>query len=285
MPTRESLALTLPASWYDVPATGNVLHGYNYNTPLFAFFTLRQGIKPHQLDQLTTACQAIEATGLKPQTTAAHGGDFHQMWFGLWRRYSGFVFITKHAREQKLGAARAVEHLCALYDTIMGGRALNMLQEVDPLTRDRMAQHHRQVTSEFVRGMAEPAAAAANQTKKSVEVLESGQGNFDTNLRNRLGGMGTVLTVSRGEGTDFHFDHNDFKAHYTVVFVIGRRAILYFKALNRSVILCPGEVIYFQSWLFEHKLIWDPSDESTAYSAVFTAFTCKNAAMSAGLDG
>lgn len=281
MPTRVSQALTLPKESYDVmPKASNTHHGYNYNTPIFAFIVLRSGIPTSQLDELSAACQAIDAVGLKPKTTTAHGGDFHQLWFGLWRRYCGFTFVSSHTLNPK--AEAAVEHLTALYDRIMTNRPLDMLKNVDPIAHEKMFQHHRDLTHNFVKGMAEPAAATTNMSKKSAEAVS--QGKFSTNSSNRLGGMGTLLTVSRGEGTDFHFDRNDFPAHYTVVFVIGRRAILYFKALNRSVVLKPGAIIYFQSWRLEHKLVWDPTDNSTAFSAVFTAFTCKNAAKTAGLS-
>lgn len=219
------------------------------------------------------------------------------MRLGLWRQYCNIISTpsaaqnsdTNTAAEEANNTDTAVEvpnapttaeaaedilrDLESFYDEVMGRRPLRFLREIDGDTFISMKFLHRPIYKAFLDSTQDSAAYA--EQKKALT---------------RNGGMGTTVILSWGDGfgtaSAFHHD-NHYDQHYSVLFVVGRTALVYIKSgLNRAFKLQPGFVLYFQASKLEHRLIWDPEDPKGEddFHCAFTGYTCAAAAAVAGLQ-
>lgn len=217
---------------------------------------------------------------MRAHTTKQHGQNFNQYWVGRWRRYCTYITVPKHARSHKDVEMEATALMQQVYDRVLSALPLAFLMTADKTTARRMKYHHQQVQRTFVKHMSTEDAGQCRHSRKSHDRVEE----FLASSSARLAGLATMLSVSHGDGTDWHTDNNDFPKHYSVVVVVGRRAFLDLQdGFNRRIVMEPGDVVYFQSSRIRHKLEWDPEDLTTDYHCVITGFTCRLAAMSAGL--
>ncbi|EIW71662.1 hypothetical protein TREMEDRAFT_71222 [Tremella mesenterica DSM 1558] len=93
------------------------------------------------------------------------------------------------------------------------------------------------------------------------------------NLSFRMGGIGTMMAVSWGEGTDWHYDRRDSGNRYTVITVLGRAALLHLPQLGYTLRIKPGDAVGFLAEQQLHKLELDKSDTSEGPQIVFTCWT------------
>ncbi|KLT39530.1 hypothetical protein CC85DRAFT_304959 [Cutaneotrichosporon oleaginosum] len=227
MPNRNNWALTIPDSPQFISP----------NQPKYLVVFLRTGIKSMTVQALLDGCIAIRATGLKAKTSGIHVHNFHQNGFGVWRRYSELVFISADTRDAK--AEEAAASLKRLYDTAMGTRPLRFLRQCDPDTARKMAVHHREVHRQLGEDMGHSVAVMGHPVAVMGHPVA-----VETTQTRKMGGMGTILTVSFGEAVKWHKDADDFVPHYSVVCVAGHQAFLYLKGeINCRIRLQPGAVI------------------------------------------
>ncbi|KAJ8114287.1 hypothetical protein OPT61_g3805 [Boeremia exigua] len=188
-------------------------------TPRYAAFRLMNGLIQAAQDDILRAVHQLKESGLKSQTTAAHGSNFHQEWFGVWRRYSPTSVITSAETQANPKQAASIQNFMRVLDGNLGGISAK-LRATDEPAWFRAQYQHRGVADLIRRG------AEAQPTKPTTKLLEQCSSRRN-NSAFRLGGIGTMLAVSSGEGTAYHYDTHDDAHQYSIVIALGRGGVLH----------------------------------------------------------
>ncbi|RXK34911.1 hypothetical protein M231_07816, partial [Tremella mesenterica] len=123
-----------------------------------------------------------------------------------------------------------------------------MLNKLDPPVAISMGHNHCRVRDYLESLKNKLIPASFRKTAESLETTHS------TAAALRLGGMGMMLAVSWGEGTDWHVDSKDYGNHYTIISVLGSPALLHLPELGCTIRVKPGDVVGFLAHRYLHKL-------------------------------
>lgn len=182
------------------------------NTPRYAAFRLSNMLSGLERSHLRFRVQNMWKTRLQSHTVKSRGNGFHQWWFGVWTRYATHAMISRDTRQPK--SASMVKLLLSSYDRILGSKTRSHLKGLDPSIAKAMAINHRAVARHLrLQGNELRASVAGKRKYKSWyrESFERTKGFMRgrDNKAYRMGGMGTMMAVSWGEGTDWHKDCKD----------------------------------------------------------------------------
>jgi hypothetical protein len=182
-------------------------------TPRYAAFRLSNMLSGLQRSHLRFRVQNVWKTRLRSHTIKSRGAGFHQWWFGTWTRYAQHAVISRDTRLQK--SAPMVKRLLSSYDQILGSKTRSYLKGLDPSIAKSMGINHRAVSRHLrlIGNEVKAGSKAGKQKYKSWyrETFEHTRRYIWEHPRKdyRMGGMGTMMAVSWGEGTDWHKDSKD----------------------------------------------------------------------------
>lgn len=215
-PDAVHLLRSLPSGWCAIPNTGS-----QEGEPHYAAFRLTNMIKGTERSALRFRVQQLWKSHLPSHIIKARGSEFHQWWFGIWTRYAAHPVISADSRKDPKREILA-RLLLDTYDTILGSKMRTNLRHMDSNTAKSMAYTHRRAGRHLdiskkrweADREAEIAVESAGEAKKcggrdSFAGTGAAMEQSSSRQDYRLGGMGTMLAVSWGEGTDWHRDAKD----------------------------------------------------------------------------
>lgn len=189
--------------------------------PRYAAFRLAHRLKSMDRTILRFRVRNLWEARLKSHTRASRGVDFHQWWFGVWCRYAMHSVISSDSIPSKPKNRQLVQLVTSSYDRILGKRPQKALKDLDPPVSKAMSSAHRR-SARYLRAICKGEArippgkrGKRGEKQKKRHTLKRTQKAmkwYQGNAPYRLGGMGTMLAVSWGEGTDFHRDQRDLGA-------------------------------------------------------------------------
>ncbi|KAF1939279.1 hypothetical protein EJ02DRAFT_296184, partial [Clathrospora elynae] len=223
----------------------NPKHKTDKTTTLYAAIRMVNTLSNKQQTTLCTLISMVNSTAPTTTTSSEQGNNFHMRIFGAWFRFSNLPSITKERMHKD--SAEATVNLLAYLDASLD-KTSTLLQHFDPTAALSMRHHHHKV-DRYLRKAALLSATTflAKEENQNTSTL-------------RIGGLGTSLAVSHGEGTLYHYDNDHYPAHYTVIFVLGRGATLHLPEVGRGFHLKPGDSIAFSASQQMHKIEADPPD-------------------------
>lgn len=215
------------------------------STPRYTAFRLVNCFDVGQQDTLLRLIGDFKKSGLKTKTTPAHGEDFHQWWFGTWCRYAKTATITATQTTANKQRSAAINAFMTTLDSMLG-KTSDLIRDLDGPTSGGMHYHHRNVAS-----LVRDTAAAHPGTPQAMYLKQDEhRGN---NHKFRIGGIGTMLAISSGEGTAYHYDTHDDQQHYSIVTCLGLGGILHLPETGYSLHVRPGDVLGFLANQQYHK--------------------------------
>ncbi|EIW72665.1 hypothetical protein TREMEDRAFT_58834 [Tremella mesenterica DSM 1558] len=230
------------------------------------------------------AYRKVWDVGLRSHTIASRGAGFHQWWFGVWCRYAKHSVVSADSRQK--GSQSEVLELLKAFDGIFGDKPRTMLHRLDKKVAISMAHNHWRVHN-YLKDLKEKFKTTSTPTPSSFrKTAESLDSTHSQATAVRLGGMGMMLAVSWGEGTEWHVDAKDYGNHYTIISVLTSPALLHLPELGCTILIHPGDVVGFLAHRYLHKLEPVPLDTSAGSVAAGTSVVgTTESAESAGSGG
>ncbi|KAI8930609.1 hypothetical protein NX059_012219 [Plenodomus lindquistii] len=273
-----------------IPHNGSVRHAAipndNYIAgsaiPQYTAIRFGRAVTAEQADELLRIVGEMKKLKQKFETTAAHGNDFMQAWFGIWQRYASKPHLAAKRRPEKPALDAAISKLFRALDTAMKSSAA-WLRQVDPATYNRTLPVHAIATQAVVEGARGGHMYSALDKKWLDKDTARSKPAF-----HRMAGLGCMLAVSlsTGRGTAYHYDNKDdgmllfvqhttkltrLGHHYSAILVLGEGGSLKLPETGMELSVRPGDVVFFLANQQLHKL--DISNDSLANAGSQTVFT------------
>lgn len=198
----------------------------------------------------------LSQLGANFEVTGTHGTSFQQRWIGNWKSY------TVAPRVAKGGCASSGTLLEAgLAELSMtstrGDRPARFLEQIDPSAARRMRFNHQVV--------AKAMAGSIYVQKEKNQRWHAEHASRKNTSRFRLGGTGSLpaVSISKANGTDFHYDNNNDGHVYSAIVVLGADGNLHLPDISYKVHVKKGSVVFFPANQLLHKLDIDENVERT----------------------